>query len=66
MATWLGLRSLVIVAVWAAIGLAMALMIVSTAEAGWWSYGVAGVTVVLYTCACVAFMREQRRKRPWA
>ena len=65
MASGYGLRSLVLVGVWAAIGLAMALVVAPTAESGWRSYVVAVGVLGLYAWTCVAFVRERRRTRGW-
>jgi hypothetical protein len=65
MASGHALRSLALIAVWAAIGLAMALMVAPTAESDWQSYVVAVGVLGLYAWTCVAFVRERRRKRRW-
>jgi hypothetical protein len=56
MTSGFGPRSLALAALWAALGVAVAVLVTPPAEAGWPSYVVA---------AGAAFVRERRRMRRW-
>ena len=65
MTSWFGPRSLALAALWAALGLAVAVLVAPTAESDWQSYVVAVGILSLYIAAGTAFVRERRRKRRW-
>ena len=60
-----GPRSLALAALWAALGLVVAVLVTPPAEARWPSYVVAVGILGLYVAAGAAFVREQRRLRRW-
>ncbi len=66
MTTWQVYRSLALVAAWAVLGLVLGALVAPPAGADWRSYVVAIGILALYSCTYVAFLRERRRKRPWA
>jgi hypothetical protein len=59
-------RSLATVAAWAVLGLVLGALVAPSAGSDWRSYVVAFGILGLYGCTCLAFLRERRRKRPWA
>ena len=59
-------RSLALLAAWAMPGLVLGALVAPAAGSDWRSYVVAIGILTLYGCTCLAFLRERRRKRPWA
>ena len=65
MTSGFGPRSLALAALWAALGVAVAVLVAPPAEAGWPSYVVVVGVLGLYVAAGAAFVRERRRMRRW-
>ena len=60
-----GVRGRVAVALWAAIGLAVVIMVAPPAGSDWRAYAVAVGILSLYVAACAAFVRERRQQCRW-